>query len=285
MKKLFYIMLCFFSACHSVDEIVFPEGGYAYPVNVKASDTLFYRYPLKDSLTRRDSMWEATSYFFYQPYKEPNLSIHPMDESIFRFVYASWLNPEIIITLTKKAIIMKSGYLESAYIQDSSRLTPEENKDFIFLKNTFPLDTVNLNRRGRAFYDSVFHQNPRLNDVGYLLGLKRKITILSETPFKYSTQIVKISDQQYKELVDNINRSGFWKLPYTIPCKTYATDGGGLSLEANTTRKYNYVSDDCPDGNTPIKKVWQKLISVAGLEKEIHLILSHKEMVDSIKAK
>lgn len=278
MKNYIILFILWLSACNSGDDIIFPDGGYNYPAQVANKDTMFYKYPIRDSLSRRDSMYESSSYLLYQAFDEPNLSIRPLKDVVFRLTYVPWMEPQIIITLSKSKIVIKSGVSQEAYAFDTSKLTAQEKKDYIFLINTFPVDTSKLKVERKHFFDSVFKQNPRLSEVEYLLQLKRRQIIPSVIPFKYSTRVIKISDKQYETLVNEINQSGFWTMPFKINCETLSTEAGGFTMEANTKDKYKVVSTYiCPDNNTAFIKACEQIINAAGM-KGIHLTYPKPEV-------
>jgi hypothetical protein len=285
MKISALIIIVFLSACHS--SINYPTGGYNYPSTISNVDTEFYKYPLKDSLTRRDSVYAATDYLLYQAFNEPNLSIKPMGKDIFRLTYSSWQEPYVIVVLTENEIVVKKGFPEGMVFYDTTKLSIEENKDLQFMDNSFYSYTITQNPRLRAFYDSMFSINPKLFDSQYYVYLRKKIYTPLEKPYTYSINRIGINRDKFLEIVDAINKSGYWKLPHKVDCETYATDSGGFALEANTTNKYNYVSTYvCPDSNIAFVNACKRLIAAAGLQKDIRLVFSKREMiVDSVKAK
>ena len=79
--------------------IKYPEGGYDYPEHITARDTDFYYLPLKKILSRKDSFNRATNFFPMSFFNEPNLSMGPGKEDVFRFIYAEALGGTIFIDL------------------------------------------------------------------------------------------------------------------------------------------------------------------------------------------
>ena len=79
--------------------IKYPEGGYDYPTHIAAKDTAFYYLPLRKAFSRRDSFNRATNFFPMSFFNEPNLSMGPGKEDVFRFIYAEALGGTIFIDL------------------------------------------------------------------------------------------------------------------------------------------------------------------------------------------
>jgi hypothetical protein len=58
------IFILFVTACNN--SIKYPDGGYDYPKYVSEKDTNFYNYPLKDIMSKNDSLRYSTHYLFYK---------------------------------------------------------------------------------------------------------------------------------------------------------------------------------------------------------------------------
>ncbi|MEO8712448.1 MAG: hypothetical protein ABI405_10015, partial [Parafilimonas sp.] len=86
------------SACNN--SIKYPEGGYDYPKHIADKDTNFYYYSLKDSFSRKDSVWDTNVYFFFQAFNEPNISLQPLGYDEFRLYYDAALGYTYFITVT-----------------------------------------------------------------------------------------------------------------------------------------------------------------------------------------
>jgi hypothetical protein len=93
-----------------------------------------------------------------------------------------------------------------------------------------------------------------------------------------------LTKEQYSSLIQQINLSGFWAMPYRVECEDPAMDSDGFTLEANTKKKYKIVSvGGCPGDTTKFTKACQKLIDFAKMDKEMHLIWSGKTDTVEIK--
>jgi hypothetical protein len=113
--------------------------------------------------------------------------------------------------------------------------------------------------------------------------LYEKTIVRSTEKFTYSVTKVSLTKQQYYSLIQQINSSGFWTMPYRIECPDPGMDGYVFTLEANTKEKYKIVSvEGCSDDTTKFTKACQKLIDLAKMDKEIQLTWSYGEpLVDS----
>jgi hypothetical protein len=88
----------------------------------------------------------------------------------------------------------------------------------------------------------------------------------------YITNEISISASTFAELVNTINNSGYWTMPYEVVCEHPSFDAPGFLLEANTGFKYNFVSSPvCPDAVTPFTKACFEIIKCAKLENEINI--------------
>lgn len=84
--------------------------------------------------------------------------------------------------------------------------------------------------------------------------------------------------ENFEFFISEINNSGFWQLPYIVPCSEPLADGFGYSLEVNTKNKYQVVAvSGCPSDSTKLKKVCQRLINFAGLANDIDLSIGVEE--------
>jgi hypothetical protein len=79
----FILLILLLTACS--DSIKYPDGGYDYPKHVADKDTNFYYYPVRDVMSKTDSLSLTVTYLFYKQYDEPNLSLHPMQHDVFNF--------------------------------------------------------------------------------------------------------------------------------------------------------------------------------------------------------
>jgi hypothetical protein len=94
-----------FIGCQTETPIKYPEGGYNYPITV--TDSNYYFYPLQKIFSRRDSFWKGMMYISYKAFDEPNLSLAPANEDIFRLYFDGFEKRAVVITLTKHQITVK----------------------------------------------------------------------------------------------------------------------------------------------------------------------------------
>ncbi len=279
-------MIIFASGCSYNDEINYPKGGYDYPGEIGVNDSNDYYCPLRRVLSKKDSFYFSRSYQFLRAIEEENLSLKPMQKDIFRFVYEQWKGPTIIITLNSKEITIKKGRPYDLYEhdEDQSRLSAIEKEHLKLLTIYYPIDTNSKNIRVNHILDSFVQQYPELLDPNYYRYLLDKKLLPSITKFTYSTKKIIISQKTHFKLVNQINASGYWQLPYIINCETFSTDGARFELEANTKRKYNFVSKPiCPNDTTLFAKACFELVKHAGMDKEINLFWDGK--VDTARKK
>jgi len=273
--KTFYLPLFISSlaiiSCND-DEIIYPDGGYDYPKYVEVKDTTFYFYPLKDILSTKDSFETANSYSFLQGFNENNLSLRPNDKPIFRLTYNG--APPAIITLLRDEIIVKE-FINGAWYQspDTTKLSSREKKHFDILERFFPLNDTSYKKWKKIYLDSQSKANPELLDPYYYKYLLEKTGVYSKNKFEYTLKKVPITKKTFVYLVNQINRSGFWQLPFENWCDNIPTDVDGFMLEANTPKKYHVVNSlSCPDDSTKYTRVCQELIKYAQMDSVIKLI-------------
>lgn len=282
MKRWVIIASIIFFSCKA--SIHFPEGGYNYPEKINNRDTGFLCYPLIDSLSRKDS-FETAFYGKYvlTAFNEPNLSLRPLEEPIFRLIYDSWYE-QTIITLTQNKIIIKEGKSGLAYPidEDTSKLSSLENYHYRILRWNFPLEATSKSRFP-SFFDSITQRYPELLNPDYFKYLTEKVKVPGKESFKYSSKVIHVSNHTFAYLVNLINSSGFWTMPHHVRCEYIDTDAAGFSLEANTSKKYKIVfAVDCFDDHSKFKIACQELVKNAKLDQKIHLVWdSTSETTDS----
>jgi hypothetical protein len=276
-KPLVYITLFLF-ACHS--SVKYPPGGYDYPEVVADKDTNFYRYPLKNQLSRGGSFQEEYTYLYFRQFDEPNLGIRPLSGPVFRFSIDVALGVPVIITVTENEIVVKKGFvnpnIDIDNYPDTTCLTPVERWHLRILTRYYPLDENRSNRTKwrQHFLDSIGKVYPQLCNVAYFRYLVDKQYENMQPRYRYTTKKIPISTEQYQRLVRQINTSGYWQLPISLPCIDPPMDGFSFSLEANTPRKYNFVSSGSCDSDSALlfDKACQELIDLAQMKKELPAI-------------
>jgi hypothetical protein len=250
-------------------EINYPKGGYDYPKNINSTDMNHYSYPIRNLMGTRDSFYSCYyGHYWGMAYKEPNISIKPQDEDMFRLIYETAFGGDVIFILTKNEIIVKQPKKGSPYPEyDSTKLTAIQRDHYQLLKLRFPLEP------GYKRIDSLLKLYPKLNDPAYYRYLLDKSEILKKDTFTYAMKRVSVSRSLYLKLVRLMNASGYWELPYKINCDAGVADGYGFILEANTRSKYNYVgASSCPGDISKFREACQAIIDAAKVDKKITVI-------------
>jgi hypothetical protein len=112
-----------------------------------------------------------------------------------------------------------------------------------------------------------------LLDPAYYHKLIEKTIAYNDEKFSFETTKYPISKEQYRSLVEGINTSGFWSLPYHIDCAASIADGVEFTFEANTKKKYKVVwVFSCPNDTSNFHKACQKIVEAAKMDKEVQLI-------------
>ena len=275
MKRIIFISLIFCLGCKSGKhtDIVFPNGGYAFPGTVK--DSTFPFYPVKDLLEAHDSFYT----FYYTrrimtAFDEPILSPEPAKEPVFRLFYLPSAGPIYFITLKEHSLEIKKS-LNHLMGVDDSILSETERMQKDYLDIFYPLQNNKVinNPRRRKKADSLLQAYPQMADPLYYKKLLDKYHPKPERPFRYSDTSQDIAFDEYRLIVDELNKSGYWKCPVYIPsCDAPPTDGAAFILEANDGKKYNYVSvGNCTKGYDLFLQACQRLIDFAGLSKEVEI--------------
>lgn len=284
------IFVCFIAAmvsCRQDAPIVYPDGGYEYPTNYSDKDTTFYTYPLKKFYSRKDSFRASQDFFYYRYLHEPNLSIKSLGEDYFRLMYSGVYSDPYCITITNSRIVIKQRSEEFNSFVDNifygKRFYDDTSKSFIqdihsdqFLLSEvwrdFPFETAPRKR----WRDSLLKVHPQLKDADYCWNLINN-KMLPTMKLEYDSTIIPITKKDFNHLVSVINNSGYWQMPYRINCGSSPTDGWGFSLEANTSKRYNYVSFGFCDNQSRMQgnfcRACQEIIKYAKLDKKIKLLL------------
>lgn len=266
MKYLTIILAVFLFSCKS--GISYPEGGFDYPINLTGKDTNFYRYPLLNIIPRDHRFAEYFEQYFYKQFEEPNLSIRPLANEIFRLIYSAQSGETVILSFNKNEIVIKKGFPGGGYSWDTTRLTKLENEHLEILRRCFPFETKGVRPRLKKHLDSLSSLYPELLDVNYYIELYDKVGVWNKE-FKYQTKIIAITDNTFRKMVEQINASGYWKLPHHTDEGYGAADGTTFMLEANTAVKYNIVDRSGDPGNRGgFAGLCQQIIVFAGLDKK-----------------
>lgn len=266
------ILICIIAALQSCKEtpVVYPEGGYEYPEKVQDSND--YAYPVKDSFPPRKHPLDP--YLFLMPFfDEPNISLAPKPNTVFRLFAFGFKVPSAVIILKEDSITVKKTW-DQFWLRDSSSLPAYELIQYNILTHKQPYrDFIKRAKISKDFRDSLLKIYPRLFDDGYYdtLYKKYRASPIRNKDFHYTITKKAITNIEYKELVDLINKSEYWTAPIHRTCEPSSTDGWGFTLEANTPKKYNLLfSDDC-DNKPLFNKACYQLIRAAGLSKDFGL--------------
>lgn len=276
-----FYLIAILSCNHGID---YPAGGYNYPTTVTSKDSGFYYYPLKNSMTRKDSFLYGSECLFFQAFDEPNLSLRPFSKEEFRLTYSCWNCKTYMIILKTDSLTIKSGYTSNAYIQTDSLLTKTEKLHLNILRRWFPFDDKKISAGQQHYLDSLLSLYPQLHDPIYYHYLESR-SYLPATHFTYEETTKPVIKDSFNYFIQQINNAGFWKMPFLVGCDEYGTDGSiGIILEANTKYKYQVTRVDlCADSIDAITKACQRLINYVELGKEISLV--RRQGVDSVIVK
>ena len=271
MKHLLIIFILLITSCH--EETKYPDGGFDYPGNLTASDTNYYYYQLKDLESKSEAFEDRYAYLFYKPFEEPNLSIKPFPKETFRLTYSTSNGKSVLVILTDNQVIVKKGRPSTLYTLDTMQLSNIEKFHLNLLQRRFPIETNTKNFALNRYLDSLVKLYPQLLDPAYYYKIYEKALIRNTEKFTYSTIKTEITKQQYNSIIQQINTSGFWSMPYNVDCEYPARHSGGFTFEANTRMKYKVVSvTECPDDRTKFTKACQKLLELAKVDNEVRLI-------------
>ena len=241
--------------------IIFPDGGYQYPASLNTYDTSFYYYPVKKIISEDDSLGIANSNLVYKFFNETNLSLRPMNNNIFRLTSID-RRGVTIVTLTEGLLTIKEGNPDTLFVFDTTRLSEIEN--LLYSVGNFFYKTIVKGRRN-VYVDSLIRLYPQLQDRNYIIGLRERIFVHKGNPFIYSVKKIPLSIDDYNSLINEINQSGYWSLPYSIECAGDIADGGNIILEANLQDKYNVASTSgCNEDNVNFTKVCYKILTLSG---------------------
>jgi hypothetical protein len=270
MKLLLIFLTITLFACNAKKDIIFPEGGYDFVAD--SSDLTFPYYPIKKLMNPQDSFY--SSYYYSKilnAFEEPNISIRPANKLQIRMTYDISVGATYIIDLYEDSIVVKKS-LNGLFSQEEKNLTQDEFFQMGYLDLNFPLErSERINSPGRIrFRDSLIKLYPRLTDPAYYLALLNKFNAPPAVPFKYRKKVIAISHNEYYKLVDDINKSGYWKFPLHLPsCKAPWADGASFILEMNTGKRYNNVgAGNCVAGYKKYGMACQKLLDLANINKK-----------------
>jgi hypothetical protein len=251
----------------------YPHGGYEYPKNIADSDINLYFHQLTGLTPERETFNDSYIYLFFRAFNEPNLSIRPQPKETFRLTYETAFQEYVIIVFNEDSLIVKKNNGTTAYKEDTAALTAIEKVHYKLLQRRYPIDTTTKRPWLKRHLDSMVKLYPQLLDPAYYHKLVDKTIAYSDE--KFSPQIMKypLTKVQYRSLIEAINTSGFWSMPYRINCEVAVADGDGFTFEANTKKRYKVVTvTGCPGDTSNFTKACQKIVEAAKMDKEVQLI-------------
>ena len=233
-------------------------------------------------MSKGDSFRACYDYEFYQLLNEANLSIKSLSHKTYRLTYSTAFGEFVIISLADNFLTVKEGNTGDLYVEDTFQLTSTQNLHLKLLNKRYPIDTSGKNPRQNQYLSSMVKLYPKLLETSYYHYLYQKSHSLSKEIFSFKTKRIALTSEEFKALINEIDSSGFWKLPYKIECNVDIADGDGFGLDANTEKKYQTVSvQGCPDDTTRFTKTCQKIINYARLDKKINLIWNWDISIDT----
>ncbi|MDX2049044.1 MAG: hypothetical protein SFU87_19815 [Chitinophagaceae bacterium] len=267
------ILLILVSACqhNKGADIYIPEGGYNFPKSFADKDTLLYIYPIKDIIPTRDSFQFSTySEFLYKSFNEPNLSLRPTKELVYRLIYQPGFTGYVaILTLQDRKMIIKE--LESGnampYIE-SERLDSSEQEHLRLFRTYFPLNKYSGKAWTKKYLDSMTKLYPELLAANYYRTLTIKAATWGSEPFSYNKREISLEKGKYDYFMNLISQSGYWKMkPIEHNCIGEASHPDGYVLEGATQKKYNFVDyTECLNDSSRFAKAVKELIEYSKLE-------------------
>ena len=242
------------------------QNAYAYPdlQNKKDTDDMFYT--IKNLVSQRDSFFQVTYGMNYlKKLNEQNFSLRFLGTETFRFIR----DPEINITFNKHEMIIKtfkSGDISP--VVNTEKLDSLEKGEYKFFKKFYFRDKESLSPAWKKYYDSMVIVHPELLSIREYKRLYDKGLDYDSAKFEYNTKVIKLSSNQYCALVDSLNKTDFWKLPYRVDYPEVVMDGGGYCFEANTKDKYKvFMCYGLPIDSIKMTRYCKYLLTFAGLEK------------------
>lgn len=279
--KTIFLFYCssFLIACQYSESVIYPEGGYPYLKSTLPQDSSFYYFPLRNHVDLRDSISIAEGKFWYSAFNEPNLSLAPPKEDLFRFVYFSWPGDLAVISLSENKVIIKEEITDTAVqvksgmqkvastikVPDKTILDSIERLHYELFDKQYHLSDPKFPSWRKRYFDSLKKVYPKLFDPSYYIQLKEKVFSKLQ-PFEYTIKEVEISESQFRNIIRLINTSGFWKKSfYNEDCSVM--DGESIYIEAITKQKYKGISFRlCPEDSLDLRKAYSLVLNYAGIE-------------------
>jgi len=246
------------------------QNAYNYPnlQNKKDTDILFY--PIKDSVSQRDSFFDVTYGMNYlKKLGEQNLSLRFVGTETFRFIH----DPQVNITFNKNEMVIKtfkSGDLSP--VLNTKKLDSLEAGEYRFFEKYFFRNKEHLSPAREKYYDSMVYLHPELLSIQLYKQLYDKALDYDSAKFEFETKVIKLSSGQYCDLIDSLNKTDFWRLPWKVEYPDEVMDGGGYCFEANTKDKYKiFLCYRMPIDSIKMTGFCKYLLQFAGLSDKINL--------------
>ncbi len=263
------LVLSGISSCHT-NEGSIPDGGYHYPDSFSDKDTLVFFYPLKDSISSRDS-FELSMYttLLYGSFEEPNLSLAPPGKPLYRMVYI----PDLIGNTT--IITLHEHMLEVKEIKqgcptpwvDIENLDSLDREHLNILEGYFPIEEYEGKIWTKNYLDSLAKASPELLNANYYRSLVERNRIVCDDVFAYNKREVPLSKEKYSEFLSLIDKSGYWKMKPRNDCPNFTTHPNSYIFEAATKYRYNFVEYiECSADTSGFKNVISALMRFSGVE-------------------
>jgi hypothetical protein len=246
------------------------KNAYNYPnlQNKKDTDNIFY--PIKDSISQRDSFFNVTYGMNYlKKLNEQNLSLRFVGTEVFRFIH----DPQVNITFNKNEMVIKtfkSGDLSP--VLNTKKLDSLEAGEYKFFEKYYFRDKEHLSLARKKYYDSMVAAHSELLSIQLYKQLFDKALDHDSANFKYNTKVIKLSPMHYCALVDSLNKTDFWRLPWKVEDPEVAFDRSGYCFEANTKDKYKiFLCYQSWSDDIKMTGFCKYLLEFAGLDDKIHL--------------
>jgi len=249
------------------------KNAFVYPDLTNKSDTDILAYPIKDYLSLRDSLIHVNSgTAYFQKFNEPNLSLRFSGIETFRFYYNTTEGYPLNISFNNKEITIKTG--KKGVIEpvlNYEKLDSLERKQIRFFERFTFVNKEGFSVERKKYYDSFTTIHPELLSTHFYKSLFDKATDNDSLRFEYNTTIVKLTPKDYCKLIDSLNASDFWNLPWRMDHEP-VMDGGGYEFEAHTKAKYKIViSNGLPIRTLGLTQFCKYLVDFAGLTEKVNL--------------
>lgn len=222
-----------------------PDKGFLFERNIHPNDSAFPFYPVRRILSNFDSTYNA----FYvsellEAFNEPNISLRPGTNPVFRLLYNPWTDTACIVTITPTSIIAKTGDRVDYLHYEEKKLSEKELLHYNLFEFGFPV-SKRLGKgslQQRRSLDSLIKLYPELDSPEYYYNIMNKALLPLNKPYTYTTKTISLAEGNFQVIIDKLTKAGFWTLNVEEPCEAVATDGAKYFLEFCSDRKYVFMS-------------------------------------------